>query len=186
MLLYYDLSFYFYFNSFTPRTFRSRSADSTNTYVCSTFLFGLNSNCLFAASYFLSHKILFEFLISRYLNLIFTYIRLLFPGYFYLFIRLSFCFYRCNLGNRRRAINCIIIRWNTPFYLISACNVIAVTIYFNIICSSCAVVYSLQNVTTYINGDIVAVMSASQLIEIFGKGNSIYSHLKPIVASLRR
>ncbi len=48
-----------------------------------------------------------------------------------------------------------------------------------------AALYSLQNSTTYDqNGDIVAVMSAAQLKGIFGKGNSIYSHLKPVAASL--
>ena len=47
-----------------------------------------------------------------------------------------------------------------------------------------AALYSLQNAATDKNGDIVAVMPASQLKEIFGKGNSIYSHLKPVAASL--
>ncbi|WP_022757628.1 replication initiation protein [Butyrivibrio fibrisolvens] len=47
-----------------------------------------------------------------------------------------------------------------------------------------AALYSLQNAATDKNGDIVAVMPASQLKEIFGRGNSIYSHLKPVAASL--
>ena len=47
-----------------------------------------------------------------------------------------------------------------------------------------AALYSLQNAATDKNGDIVAVMPAAQLKEIFGKGNSIYSHLKPVAASL--
>ena len=47
-----------------------------------------------------------------------------------------------------------------------------------------AALYSLQNAATDENGDIVAVMPAAQLKEIFGKGNSIYSHLKPVAASL--
>lgn len=48
-----------------------------------------------------------------------------------------------------------------------------------------AALYSLQNSTTFDqNGDIVAVMPAAQLKAIFGKGDSIYSHLKPVAASL--
>ncbi len=47
-----------------------------------------------------------------------------------------------------------------------------------------AALYSLQNASIDKDGDIVAVMSAAQLKEIFGKGNSIYSHLKPVAASL--
>ncbi len=47
-----------------------------------------------------------------------------------------------------------------------------------------AALYNLQNAATNENGDLVARMTAAQLKELFGRGESVYSHLKPVAASL--
>lgn len=47
-----------------------------------------------------------------------------------------------------------------------------------------AALHNIQNTKFKENDDIVATMTAAQLKAIFGKGNSIYSHLRPVAKSL--